>query len=288
MPPVAKPVLVKKSAPKRIRGRGEFNTYEASFNPASEDLRPVSMPAIRLEWRAASALLLVLLSVALYLGLTSPYFMVNTPVISGNQFISAGEINSVLKLSGKSIFLLTPSQIERELQITLPTLSGVSISVSLPNRVNVVVTERQPIVAWQQQDGGMAWIDVEGIAIQPRTQIEGLITVLALGPPPAPLVAEATANELAPPPFISPVTVAALQALKSSVPAGTQLIYDPQNGLGWNDSHGWVVQLGDVNEELALKLRIYETMVNWFAQENIHPILVSVAYPHNPFYRTEP
>ncbi|MCF6277919.1 MAG: FtsQ-type POTRA domain-containing protein [Anaerolineales bacterium] len=287
--PVVKPAPVKKNgvASRPMARAKKRRRYEVAFSPANENLRPTAMPIIRLEWRAASALLLILLSVALYLGFASPYFMVAAPSVQGNQYLSAGEINSVLQLSGKSIFLLTPRQIERDLQITLPSLSSVSVSVRLPNQVSVIVTERQPVIVWQQLDGSMAWIDAQGIAVQPRAQMEGLFPVLALGRPPAPALDEISSDPLAPPPFISPEMITALQALSPYIPAGTQVIYDPQQGISWDDPLGWTVQLGDITEDTALKLRVYETMIGWFAQENIQPILVNVAYPRSPFFRME-
>lgn len=288
MPPVttragSSSVAKKKKRKPNVRQR----RYEIAVNTASENLRTVSMPFIRLEWRAASALLVILLGIGLYLLWTSPYFMVAAPQIQGNQRLGSEEISSVLNLTGESVFLLRPNQLERGLLIAYPSLASVSITVSLPNQVRIHVTERQPLIVWQQQSGGAAWIDAEGIAFLPRGQVDGLVSILALGPPPAPVVDTASASELAPPPFISPETVAALEALAPYAPQGAPIIYDPQYGLGWNDARGWSVRLGDITKDIALKLRIYETMVNWFAQHNIHPVLVSVAHPHAPFYRTE-
>ncbi len=262
--------------------------YEAAaFNPAYEGLRSFAMPAIRLEWRAASAALTIILSIVLYLLWTSPYFMVSVPQIKGNQYLSSEKINRALDLSGKKVFSLVPQYMERHLRLTYPELADVEITTSLPNLVNVNVKERQPVLIWQQ-DGMMAWIDANGVAIRSNAQVDGLITVTALGPPLAPVVDESTYDELAPPPFIAPTTVAALQSLIAHVPPGTPIIYDPQSGLGWTDPRGWTVQLGDITEEIGLKLRIYESIVTWVTQKNIQPVLINLEYPHAPYYRTEP
>ena len=263
------------------------NFEATAFNPASEGLRSIAMPAIRFEWRAASATLAIILSIVLYLLWTSPYFMVSVPRVSGNQYLASEKIDSALDLSGKNIFSLMQQQLERHMLLTYPELAGVDITISLPNLVNVSVTERQPVLIWQQ-DGLMAWIDADGVAIRNNAQVDGLITVTALGPPPAPVVDESTHKELTPPPFIAPTTVAALQSLIAHVPPGTPIIYDPQSGLGWTDPRGWTVQLGDITEEIGLKLRIYETIVTWVTQKNIRPILINLEHPHAPYYRTEP
>jgi len=163
----------------------------------------------------------------------------------------------------------------------------VEVTLSLPNLARVTVRERQPALIWQE-DGKVAWIDLDGVAFRATSHVEGLITVTALGSPPAPLVDTSQHSELAPPPYIAPQTVIALQSLVAHVPPGTPIIYDPQSGLGWTDPRGWTVQLGDITEEIGLKLRLYETLVNWFEHNNIQPILVNLEYPHAPYYRTEP
>jgi len=72
------------------------------------------------------------------------------------------------------------------------------------------------------------------------------------------------------------------------VPSGTPIIYDPKAGLGWTDPRGWTVQMGDITEDMALKLRLYETIVAWFEANHIVPILVNLEYPDAPYYRLEP
>ncbi len=263
-----------------------FAADTATLNPPREGLRSVDLPAIRVEWRAASAFLTVLLSVALYLMWTSPYFMVAAPQINGNQYLASEEIIEALDLSGTAIFSIMPQDLEHQLLLAHPSLKTVEITVSLPNIVRVSVTERVPVLIWQQE-GGMAWIDAEGIAFRANSHVDGLITVSALGPPPAPVMDASTHNEWAPPAYIHPDLVASLQALVAHVPAGTPITYDPESGLGWTDPRGWTVQLGDITQDFGLKLRLYETMTNWFVQNNIQPVLVNIEYPHTPYYRTE-
>lgn len=266
----------------------KIQRYEATaFTPTAEGLRSLELPKIRVEWRAISAALAVLLAIALYLLFTLPAFTVSAPKISGNQYLTAETLNETLEISGKNIFTLVPHQLERELLLAHPGLKNVEVSLSLPNIAKVTVQERQPALIWVQ-DGKVAWIDAEGIAFRATSQVDGLIVVTALGSPPAPVVDTSRANELVPPPYIAPETVTALQSLVMHVPAGTPIIYDPDSGLGWTDPRGWTVQLGDITEEIGLKLRIYETMVTWFEENHIYPILVNLEYPHAPYYRMEP
>ena len=270
----------------------KIRTYALDAIALPQPREAIKMPSVELqmpsiEWRAASAFIVVLLSIALYMMWTAPYFLVVTPQVSGSTYLANEEIIETLDLSGTPIFLLQPEDLEHELMLAHPILKTVDISVSLPNVVRVAVTERQPVLIWQQ-NGKMAWIDDEGVAFQSKGQTEGLIIVNALGTPPAPAMDAENRNPWAPPAYLDPNVVAALRALVPYVPQGADITYNPQVGLGWRDSRGWMVELGDMTEDFGLKLRLYETISNWLVANNIQPVLVNVAYPHAPYYRTEP
>ena len=270
----------------------QMNTYPAEAAAAMPKTRevvssPVEFQMPSIEWRAASAFLAILLSVALYLMWTSPYFMISAPQVSGNHYVTSDEIIETLGMNGTTIFLLKPEKLGHELLLAHPSLKAVEITVSLPNVVSVAVTERQPVLIWQQ-DGKTAWIDEEGVAFLANGQTEGLIVVNALGRPLAPAMDESTRNMWAPPAYLDPGVVAALRALVPYVPQGASITYDPNVGLGWKDPRGWTVELGDMTEDFGLKLRLYETISNWVVANNIRPVLINVVYPHAPYYRTEP
>ena len=270
----------------------KIRTYALDAIALPQPREAIKMPSVELqmpsiEWRAASAFIVVLLSIALYMMWTAPYFLVVTPQVSGSTYLANEEIIETLDLSGTPIFLLQPEDLEHELMLAHPILKTVDISVSLPNVVRVAVTERQPVLIWQQ-NGKMAWIDDEGVAFQSKGQTEGLIIVNALGTPPVPAMDAENRNPWVPPAYLDPNVVAALRALVPYVPQGADITYNPQVGLGWRDSRGWMVELGDMTEDFGLKLRLYETISNWLVANNIQPVLVNVAYPHAPYYRTEP
>jgi hypothetical protein len=244
----------------------------------------------------------LLFGTGMYLFWTLPEFRVTTARVTGNQRISADEINGVLGLSGYPIFLLVSDQIEVRVLRSYPELASVEVAISLPNLVTVNVTERQPVILWQQ-DGGYTWIDETGTAFRPRGDTPGLIVVQALSAPPArpePAPLDSSAGEteqaqmsapvdkpLTPAPFISEETVKALVALAPHVPSGTPILYDPATGLSWADGHGWQAVFGLSGDDTETKVLVYQAMVDWLAQRGIRPILINVAYPSAPFYRVE-
>lgn len=275
--------------PKKRKAQVRTFALDAAVFPTAsgKSVRPVALPVLHIEWRAVSAFLAILLSVVLYLMWTSPYFMISSPQVSGNYLVASEEIIDMLDLSRTPVFAVQAAEIEHRLLLAHPSLKTVEVTISLPNVVSVAVTERQPVLIWQQ-DSGMAWIDAEGVAFPAQGQMAGLITVSALGPPPAPAMDAATRDIWAPPAYIDPNVVASLRALLPYVPQGAAIIYDPASGLGWVDPRGWAVELGDITQDFGLKLRLYETITNWIVANNVNPVLVNVAYPNAPYYRTEP
>ena len=274
--------------PKKRKPTVRTYNLDAAALPQTRAVAPsVELQMPTLEWRAASAFIIILLSIGLYLMWSSSYFLVSLPQVTGSELVAPEEIIETLDLHGTPIFMLRPEMLERELLLSHPSLKTVEVTLSMPNVVHVAVTDRQPLIIWQQ-DGKSAWIDEEGVAFQVSRRVDGLITVSAYGRPPAPAMDAANLNPWAPPAYLDPSVIAALRALLPYVPQGAAITYEPGVGLGWRDPRGWMVELGDMTEDFGLKLRLYETISTWVVANNIEPVLISVVHPHAPYYRTEP
>ena len=303
LPPIITRGVVNDFAIERRKKAGK-RRFNAVISLPHLKIRALSLPRmrIRIRWRLLSFFLVLLFGTGLYLFWTLPEFRVHTAHITGNQRISTDEVNSVLGLNGYPIFLLVPDQIEMRVLRNYPELASVDVTISLPNVVTVNVTERQPVILWQQ-DGGYTWIDETGTAFRPRSDAPGLIVVQALSAPPAmstPVPASLDTDETGqsqvsapenalptPAPFISEETVKALIALAPHVPPGTPILYDPTTGLSWADGRGWQAVFGLSGEDTEIKVLVYRAMVDWLAQRGIRPILINVSYPSAPFYRLE-
>jgi len=280
-----------------ITARGVVNDFaierrkkvrKRRFNAAFTLPRPIAhvlpFPAKRIQvgWRLLSFVLLLFIGTGFYLFLTMPAFRVTDASISGNQRIPTDEINAALELNGTPVFLLASTELEQRALLAYPELASVDVSIDLPNLVTVKVTEREPVIQWQQ-DGGFAWIDETGTAFRPRGEAQGLIVVQALDAPP--VIVDPEEISLFPTAFISQDTVKALVELAPYVPAGTPILYDPASGLSWTDSRGWQAVFGTGGDNVEMKVRVYQSMVDWLLQRGIRPTLINVAYPSAPFYR---
>ena len=152
-------------------GKRRFNAAFSLPRPHNPRL-PLPSARIQVGWRLLSFMMVLLFGTGLYLFWTLPEFRVHTARITGNQRIPADEINTALELDGKPVFLQTPARIrERALQ-AYPELASVEVSIDLPNLVTVNVTEREPVILWQQ-DGSYTWVDETGTAFRPRGEAPG-------------------------------------------------------------------------------------------------------------------
>jgi hypothetical protein len=239
-----------------------------------------SLPHLRPGWRLLSGTLIVLIVYGLYLAWTSPLFLASNATVVGAQRIPAEEINAALRLNGVPIFLIAPQVLEASLLRAFPEIESVSVRVTLPAQVSISLRERQPVIAWIENNA-MTWVDAEGFAFRPRGEMPGLITVVAAGRPA--LLPDDPQGR-----FLPPNLVRALMEVSPHLPPSTPILYDPQYGLGWNDARGWRAYIGLNTEDLTLKLHIYETLINDLTRRGIRPTLVSVAYPNALIYRLEP
>jgi len=233
-------------------------------------------------WRLVSFLLSALFGAAVYFAWTLPYFKVSAATVFGNARLSGDEINAVLGVAGQSIFLVQPQELGDRLRLNYPELAAAEVDVYLPNLVYVNVSERQPVILWQQGEG-ITWIDAAGVAFRPSGQGNGLTMVIGLGTPPA---GSPDPNDpLSPPRYLQKELVEAILVLAPNVPAGSTLTYDPNDGLGWKDSLGWNVYFGTNSRDMQLKLRVYQSLVESLAAREMVPEYINVAYADAPFYR---
>ncbi len=262
-------------------------TYEAIAAAAPvanpmRDLRAPALPRIRVGWRLLSFFLVTLFGAGIYFAWTLPQFRVPAATLVGNQMLNAEEVESILRLNGAPIFLVVPADAEHALRLNFPEITSAKVSVELPNKVIATITERQPVIRWEQ-DGAYAWVDAEGVAFRPRGEMGGLVVVSASGSPPAGLKSESDA--LAPVPFVSAQVIESIRLLAPNVPQGSVLLYNPKFGMGWVDARGWTVWFGSKAEQTDVKLRVYSALVASLAQRGITPSFINVAYPGAPYYR---
>ena len=233
----------------------------------------------RANWRLTSFILALIVGIAIYLLLTLPYFYVPQATVLGNNRITREEINSVTGVMGQSIFVVQADEVQKNILVNYPELLSAQVNVYLPNHVYVIVTERAPLILWQQNEG-YTWIDSSGIAFRPRGVVENLILVNAIDTPPAGILDE---NNLTP--YMQKDLVDAITLLSTVVPADSTLNFSLADGLSWQDPRGWTVAFGTSSNDMPLKIRVYQSLVDSLTAQRKTPIYINVIHPDGPFYR---
>ncbi len=265
------------------------------------EMRLPAIPFIHLGWRGVSLFMVLLMCASLVLMWKAPIFQVKSVDATGLKRLTVNDLNAVMGTFGRSVFTLDPLAVREALGEAFPEFSKISVSVNLPARVKVAVTERQPVISWTQ-NGVEAWVDGEGISFPPRGALKNpLVQVEGYGTPPGSestmptdekngtaSVIPITPSAVKPALRLAPEMVSAILALGAKMPAETVLVYDSQHGLGWNDPNGgWDVFFGNEDEDMEMKLSVYQSLVERLNSEGVQPALISVEYVHAPYYRMQ-
>jgi cell division septal protein FtsQ len=265
--------------------------FDLSLSVPGAEMRLPAIPQVTFGMRLISGVMVVGLVFMLYFLWNSPTFRVNVAQITGLQRLSGQDVNTVLNITGKPIFQLNTAQLEDQLTQAFPEFSSVSVQIGFPNEVSVSVDERTPILTWKQ-DGRTVLVDPNGFAFPQRELTGGApsLVIEASGPPPAlqPAVPEAAGSENIDQQaqFIPVEMVSAILSMSAVAPANSTLIYNKDHGLGWKDAQGWEAYLGDVHD-IDMKLKVYQALVKQLKKDRLKPVLISVEYVHNPYYRLE-
>jgi len=311
------PVMVRKPYPSgETPAKKKLNKtrrrFDIKLDGRGSELRLPTVPMFRVGWRIASLLMLAFLGYVLSYLWNSPSYQVDAAQVDGLKRLTSKEVNQLLNLTGEKVFFLDEEKIHQELMDMFPEFQDIKIHLGLPNSVSITVTERVPVLIWQQP-GRADFVDGNGLAfpIRNSSSIEGLPIVVANGNPPLvlengmhttdALVANVSSNtdggnvdmlrspdetsraEL----FMSPELVSGILLISQQIPNNAQLIYDPDHGFGWKDKRGWDVYIGKF-QEINKKLLVYRAILENLKSKDTRPTMISVEYAYAPYYRLVP
>ena len=260
------------------------------------ELQLPAFPQLQFGWRFISGAIFFLSLAVVFSFSSLNTFEVSSINLTGSERLGADAILSRVDMAGKAIISIDPEVIKGEIVEYFPSFETVKVTAGLPASVNIQVTERDPIILWQNDNS--LWIDDEGVTFPVRGEAETLLTVVAKGYPPELVLEEESdpsQSEDETPifqehqyPRTSQEFVQGILALSEFLPEEAVLQFDPQFGLGWQDPRGWLVYFGSDISEIEMKLAEYEVIINTLQEKNLNPALISLEFLHSPFYRMEP
>jgi len=260
---------------------------------AGAEVELPALPVIRPGWRLLSGFLVLLLGTIITAASINPWLRITQPEISGLQRVDPADVAAVMKLADTPIFLVDQNELKETIQAAFPELTQIAIQVNLPAKVSFSAVERQPIIAWRNNDQ-ISWLDKEGIIFPPRGESPQLLTIdsgqIPLMQTEEEAVETPAGMEKSEGAVVKRVEASLLKAalrLSEMLPAETTLAYSPDEGLGWVSPEGWKVYVGSTLEDMNDKLAMYQRIVDELNRQGISPAMISVQFLHAPFYRVE-
>ncbi|MEW6580682.1 MAG: FtsQ-type POTRA domain-containing protein [Chloroflexota bacterium] len=223
-----------------------------------------------LNWRVVSALLVIGFGFVLYLFLSMDAFYVSSVAVGGEKYVTREEIFRFSDVARRHIFWIDAEDVARRLE-EVPNIADATVLVGWPpNAVQIIVVEREPALIWEQQI--RVWVDVNGIVMKQREDIDGLLRI----------VVPNAAEPISVGQHIPKTVVEGALALRYRYPNIDVLLYDSMKGLGYHDGRGWTVWFG-TGEDMDTKLRVYNALVAEIVSQ-VQPGEIVMSDPDRPYY----
>lgn len=264
--------------PKSNRARRPRRRYDVSLPvELGAEMQLPALPRVRVGVRLLSGLLAVGVAWMIHFLLTSPQFHAGELTVSGVQLLTLAQVQSLAKVEPVSIFSLDPAEIE-ERMMGYPEVASAAVNLGLPNRVEITLVERAPMVEWDDA-GRKWWLSVDGVAMLRMGEWPGAVRVtsstpvLSFGSDPTQAV------------IAQDILQAAVSLHQHATEAGS-LIYDLQHGLGFEDDRGWPVYFG-IDGDMAMKMLVYQSLAQEIERRGLRVNFVSVEDQTAPYYMVE-
>jgi len=277
-----------------IRSLGQRRRDRRARKTAAD--QPAAIPRdkarhVYISWRWFSLLLVLAMLGALYVLLRNDAFYVHSIAVGYNgesRFLSPPEIFERSGLANIHLFWIDPPEIERLLKQD-PQIASAEVSIGWPpDLVQVLITERQPALIWEQS-GQRVWVDVRGRVMALRQDLPKLVRVIVEKPSKDIHLTrcdlQGTDRVLGPGACVDQDTVNGVLQFKALYPDVTEMVYDPVKGLGYHDGRNWTLWMGR-GTDIQTKLVVYNAIVA-DALTKVpprQPVEISVIDPDRPYY----
>ena len=290
-PPVMVRNIVPITQPSEPLAHKHRRRYDVALSIPGAELRLPSLPAMHVSWRILSMMMAVAIAASLYLVWSQPQFRINAVEIRGMQRITSAEINTVIDVIDKPVFMINPGTVYKDIEQAFPEMAAITVEVGLPAAMIITVDERVPVVVWQEENREL-WIDADGVAFPARGEPVGMIRVVGVSMSPITGTVSVDGEAVYPvskmsEPYLDSKLVSAIQTLAPQLPKNATLVYDREKGLGWKEKRGLRVYFGKDVENIEMKLRMYDAITDRLNKAGIKALMISVENIHAPYIRVE-
>lgn len=224
-------------------------------------------------WNASHLLALLWLTLALlglYYGFSSPEFTVRSVDVKGARYTSKDLVLKQAHPRPLSVFLIDPKTVSEQVK-TLPHVREARVALRLPAFMRVEVTEREPLIQYQNL-GQTFWIDEEGVLAPAAATRPDLIKLIDES-------GQAPRSEER----IDPALLNAILYISNTLPEVRVFRYQEPFGLFFFSPEGWRVLLGTA-DGMSEKLRMWEAVRKEILQSGAPVREVDLRYSR-PYWR---
>jgi len=222
------------------------------------------------RWRSSHyvALLLAIIgAIALEVGLLDTTFEIIDPVIKNNQYTDTRQIIKEAHLTQHNIFTTNPDETSRRLVAFIPQIKQANVSLGLPNKAIVTITEREPLVVYNFH-GHNSWIDADGRIFPAAEQRPDLIHLID---------EDGAASQDGQ--HINVDLIRSLTELSPSLGDIKEFHFQAAYGLFFISEEGWRVYLGNT-ENLPNKLARWKSIHQQLIDEKRPVNVIDLRFQH--------
>ena len=199
-------------------------------------------------------------------------FYVYGAEVSGNRLLPEQALYEASGLEGMSVFFVSTDQVRQRLLSAFPNLADVRVSLALPARASLQVSERTVAMAWEA-GGQTVLTDARG-------------NLLGSGQAPADgIVVRVWEGETFP--FNGQgLDLAAVETIigLSRALGARSFEYSAHMGVAWRSAEGWPVYFG-IGGDIGQKVAVMNEMLDELRAKGIHPEWLNVGVPSRPYYK---
>lgn len=241
------------------------------------EVRLPGLPVVRPGMRLLTAALLAVAAWLLQSVLTADSFRVGEASVHGAELLTSGQVRSIAGVDGVLVFLVDPQAVEAVL-LQQPEVEAADVRVRWPNRVEISLQERRPVVEWD--DASLTWwLSSDGVAFLKRGEREGLVRLTS-----GEALLSISDDPLAP--AVEPEVLEAAVVLSTQLPEAQVLHIDRQHGFWMEDGTGCSAYFG-FGGDMVKKARLYHFIRQYLEQQRIEPAIVSVEDVSAPYYTVQ-